>query len=57
MRRLDKTMLRKMLRKMGNGEMVLYAIVQAYSVLLVYGGLFQQLEELIVPGSEPETFR
>ena len=36
-------------------ELVFYAIFQPYSV--IYGGQFPQLEEQIVPGSEPATFR
>ena len=37
------------------GELVLYAIFQPY--LAIYGGQFPQLEEQIVPGSKPATFR
>ena len=36
------------------GELVLYAIFQP--CLVIYGSLFPQLEEQIVPGSEPATF-
>ena len=36
------------------GDLVFYAIVQPF--LVKYGGQFPQLEEQIVPGSEPATF-
>jgi len=36
------------------GELVFYAIFQPH--LVIYGGQFPQLEEHIVPGSEPATF-
>ena len=34
-----------------------YAIFQPCLVIHVYGGQFPKLEEQIVPGSEPATFR
>ena len=37
------------------GELVLFAIFQP--CLVIYGGQFPQLEEHIVPRSEPATFR
>ena len=37
------------------GELVFYAIFQP--CLVIYGGQFPQLEEQIVHGSEPATFR
>ena len=37
------------------GELVFYAIFQPY--LVIYGGQFPQLEEQIISGSEPATFR
>ena len=37
------------------GELVLYEIFQP--CLVIYGGQFPQLEEQIVHGSEPATFR
>ena len=37
------------------GKLVLCAIFQP--CLVIYGGQFPQLEEQIVPGSEPATFR
>ena len=37
-----------------DGELVFYAIVQP--CLVIYGGQFPQLEEHIVPGSEPAAF-
>ena len=37
------------------GELVRYAIFQP--TLVIYGGQFPQLEEHIVPGSEPASFR
>ena len=39
----------------GDGDLVLYAIFQP--CLVIYGGQFPQLEEHIVHGSEPATFR
>ena len=40
---------------MGRGELVCYAIYQPY--LVICGRQFPQLEEQIVPGSEPAIFR
>ena len=37
------------------GELVFEAIFQPF--LVIYGGQFPQIEEQIVPGSEPATFR
>ena len=37
------------------GELVFYAILQPNKV--IYGSQFQLLEELIIPGNEPATFR
>ena len=39
----------------GDGALMFDAICQLYCV--IYGGQFPQLEEQIVPGSEPATFR